>query len=209
MKTPARYSDNVFINCPFDSTYSGLFEALIFVVQDCGFVARCAREEDDAGDVRINKIMKIIDQCKYGIHDISKADLDINTGLARFNMPLELGLYLGARRYSVSPHYNKEKRTLIMDSDQYRYRNFISDLSGQDIIGHNGSEQQIISGVRNFLLTNSKRNTIPSGDYINDRFNLFLVNLPDFCARLHWNRNALTFLEYITCVSEWIKINAY
>ena len=209
MKTPTKYSDNVFINCPFDSAYNHLFEAIIFVVQDCGFIARCAREEDDAGDVRINKIMNIIDQCKYSIHDISKADLDVNTGLARFNMPLELGLYLGAQRYSVAPHYNKEKKTLVLDSEQYRYRNFISDLSGQDIVGHNNSFEPIITGVRNFLLTNSKRKTIPSGNFIISRFNEFIVYLPIICNTMHWDREHLTFIEYATCVSEWIKLNAY
>lgn len=209
MRTPSKYSDNVFINCPFDNAYNHLFEAIIFVVHDCGFIARCAREEDDAGDVRINKIMKIIDQCKYGIHDISKADLDLNTHLARFNMPLELGLYLGAQRYSPTSHYNREKKAIVMDSDQFRYRNFISDLSGQDILGHNNSVGEIIIGVRNFLFTNSKRNTITGGNFIFDRFNEYLKGLPNFCDTLHWDRDRLTFIEYVTCVTEWIKINPY
>ena len=58
-----------------------MFEAIIFAIYDCGFVARCAKEEDDATPARI---IKIIDECKYGIHDISKADLDKTTNLARF-----------------------------------------------------------------------------------------------------------------------------
>ena len=36
------YNDNVFINCPFDSAYKPLFDAMVFTVHDCGFVARCA-----------------------------------------------------------------------------------------------------------------------------------------------------------------------
>jgi len=208
MNTPASYSDNVFINCPFDIAYNNLFETIIFAVQDCGFIPRCAREEDDGGNVRIIKIMKIIDECKYGIHDISKADLDISSKLARFNMPLELGLFLGAHHYAPKNHYNKEKRSLIMDVEPYRYQKFISDLSGQDILSHNNSPKDIITNIRNFLSTNSRRRTIPGGQYIFDRFNRFNHELIPFCETMHWERNALTFIEYVTSVNEWLKLNA-
>ena len=36
-----------------------------------GFVARCALEVDDASELRLDKIMRIIGQCAYGVHDIS------------------------------------------------------------------------------------------------------------------------------------------
>lgn len=204
---PANYYSNVFINCPFDPSYNSLFEAIIFVIHDCGFIARCAREEDDSGNVRIVKIMNIIDQCKYGIHDISKADLDSSTNLARFNMPLELGLFMGAHRYSAKKDYNREKKSLIIDIEQYRYQKFISDLSGQDITSHNNSPQEAITHIRNFLLTNSGRKNIASGQFISDRCSKFLEALPGSCLTLNWDRNNLTFLEYATSVSEWIRLN--
>ncbi len=50
------YNDNVFINCPFDAKYKSLFDAMVFAVHDCGFIPRCALEEDDASEVRIDKI---------------------------------------------------------------------------------------------------------------------------------------------------------
>jgi len=58
-------------------------------LHDCGCVARCALEAYDSGDVRIEKILDIIDQCKLGIHDISRTELNEHS-LPRFNMPLEL-----------------------------------------------------------------------------------------------------------------------
>ncbi len=85
-------SNDVFINCPFDDGYRPLFNALVFVIYDLGFVARCAREADDSGEVRLAKIERIIEQCKYGIHDISEVSLDVVNHLPRFNMPLELGI---------------------------------------------------------------------------------------------------------------------
>ena len=40
-----RYADRVFINVPFDRRYKKLFDALVFAVHDCGFVAHCAFEK--------------------------------------------------------------------------------------------------------------------------------------------------------------------
>jgi len=59
---------------------------MVFAVHDCGYVARCALETDDSGDVRIEKILAIVDQCKFGIHDISRPELNAHS-LPRFNMP--------------------------------------------------------------------------------------------------------------------------
>ena len=58
------YDDSVFVNCPFDAEYEPIFHAIVFAIHDCGYVARCALEADDSGDVRIEKILAIIDQCK-------------------------------------------------------------------------------------------------------------------------------------------------
>lgn len=207
MAQPANYLNNVFINCPFDLPYHPMFEAIVFAIHDCGFIARCAREEDDGGDVRFQKLIRIIDDCKYGIHDLSKADLDASSGLARFNMPLELGLFMGAQRYSTKGHHNKDKKLLVLDREKYRYQVFISDLAGTDISSHDNSIEVLINKVRDFLFNNSRRKSIPSGTYIHDRFKTFIAALPDYCANLHWDRNNLSFIAYAICVSEWMEIN--
>ena len=90
-----RISNSVFINCPFDSAYQAFFRAIVFAVYDCGFIPRCALEIQDASQTRIDKIFRIIAECKYGIHDICRTELDSATNLPRFNMPLELGIFLG------------------------------------------------------------------------------------------------------------------
>lgn len=207
MAQPANYLDNVFINCPFDATYKDMFEAMVFAIHDCGFIARCAREEDDGNDIRFQKIVRIIDECRYGIHDISKADLDVNSGLARFNMPLELGVFMGAQRYADKGHYNKDKKLMILDSEQYRYQVFISDLAGTDIASHENSVQTLIERIRSFLVVNSRRKSIASGAFIHGRFQLFLAALPNLCNAAHWDRDHLSFIEYGILVTEWIKTN--
>ena len=93
------YEDNVFLNVPFDRRYRKLFDALIFAVHDCGFIARSAAEVEDSGQSRVDKILGIIEESQYGIHDISRAGIDRKTRIARFNMPLELGFFLGAKRF--------------------------------------------------------------------------------------------------------------
>lgn len=88
------YETSVFINCPFDPQYRPIFEAIVWTVQDLGFSARCATERDDSGEIRIQKIMQIIAQSQYGIHNISRTQVN-DEGLPRFNMPYELGLFVG------------------------------------------------------------------------------------------------------------------
>src|SRR3989442_598150 len=107
------YASNVFINCPFDEHYRPLRDALIFTIQDCGFIPRCALEVDNSGEVRIDTILRLIRESKYGIHDISRIEIDRINGLPRFNMPFELGLFLGARKFGVREQ--KSKSALILD----------------------------------------------------------------------------------------------
>jgi hypothetical protein len=71
LSTRRAYAKNVFINCPFDATYRPLFDALVFAVSDCGFIARSAQEVVDGGEVRIQKILRLIRESKFGIHDIA------------------------------------------------------------------------------------------------------------------------------------------
>ena len=69
-------TDDVFINCPFDDAFAPTFRALIFAILVCGFRPRSARELDDGGQTRIDKIFALIEQCRYGIHDLSRTELD-------------------------------------------------------------------------------------------------------------------------------------
>jgi hypothetical protein len=114
----ADYASQVFLNVPFDIKYKKLLAALVFAVHECGLVARCAMERDDGGEVRLSKIFDIIRECRFGIHDLSRTTLDTTNRLPRFNMPLELGVFLGARRFGATAQ--RKKTCLILDRDRYR-----------------------------------------------------------------------------------------
>lgn len=126
-----------------------MMRTLMFAVYDCGFIPRSALEEDNAGEVRYQKIVRMIDECRFGIHDISHIKLDRSTRLPRFNMPLELGLFLGATAFGNDR--NRGKQCLILDRDNFRYQKFCSDISGQDIRSHSAKPEKAITVVRDWL----------------------------------------------------------
>jgi hypothetical protein len=160
---PARNRD-VFVNCPFDSDYLIFFRAIVFVVIRCGFRARSALETDDASENRFDKICNIIQRYRYGIHDISRTELDPESQLPRFNMPLELGVFLGAKRFGVGGQ--KLKRCIVLDRERYRFQRFISDIAGQDIHSHRRDLRQLIVELASWLRDQSRDPKVPGGQRI-------------------------------------------
>ncbi len=197
------YADNVFINCPFDEHYRPMFDTIVFTIIDCGFIPRCAREISDSDEVRLDKLVRLIKESKYSIHDISRTQPDPDSGLPRFNMPFEFGMFMGAKRFGDDEQ--KEKACLVMDTERYRYQQFISDIAGQDIRAHDDDLLRVAKCVRDWLLEKSKRTTIYSADSIFKRHERFKTNLPELCTKFNWDYNSLTYLEYVSLTQEWLK----
>jgi hypothetical protein len=198
------YDRQVFINCPFDDPFKPLFEAITFAIFDCGFLPRCALEVDDGGQIRMQKILSIIADCKFGLHDISRTELDSVNGLPRFNMPLELGLFLGAKSYGGARQ--QRKTCLILDRDPYRYQRFVSDLAGQDIRTHDDQPEKAVEVVRNWLRSTDPGFTMPSGTTIWKRYLAFRKKLPVMCRKLQLVEARLTFADLAWLTSEWLKL---
>ena len=196
------YEASVFINCPFDGEYERLFRALVFAVQACGFRPRSALELDDGSEVRLGKILRIIGESRYGIHDLSRTELDESADLPRFNMPLELGLFLGAKHFGAGRQ--TRKACIIFDRERYRYQRFCSDIAGQDIRAHNGGEADLIRAVRDALATWRTSQYLPSGSVIHDHYRRFQEQLPVFAARARLAVGELTFNDLSRAVSEWL-----
>lgn len=193
----------VFINCPFDGEYLPLFQSMVFTVVRCGFQPRCALEVSNAAQARIEKIAGIIKECPIGIHDISRTELDDANGLPRFNMPLELGLYLGARYYGGARH--KDKVCLILDRERYRYQKFISDIAGQDISAHGDACQSAMKVVRNFLNEHNGPRPLPDGEVIWTDYVELLSVLPTICKRLEVVHDSLEYQDFLYIVTEYIS----
>src|SRR5215469_14823927 len=187
------YDGSVFINCPFDARYAAMFDAIVFAVAACGFTPRSALEIDDASRARFDKIIGLVAACRLGIHDISRTELDASSGLPRFNMPLELGVFLGAHRFGSGRQ--SRKLCLVLDTERYRFQQFISDIAGQDIKAHSGDPPRAIAAVREFL-TAAAGTVLPGGRTLLRRFTEFRAELPAICARFGLEPDELTFPDY-------------
>ena len=199
-----RYDDNVFINCPFDEAYRPLFRALVFTVHACGMIARSALEVDNGAEVRIDKITRIIGQCRHSVHDISRTEADEGTGLPRMNMPFELGLFLGAMRYGAAVH--RTKTCIIFDRERYRYQRFLSDIAGQDVRAHQNNPGELITAVRNALATMlPARTTLPSGRLIRERYETFVLDVPTVCAELQLDHEDLGHRDLVEVIITWLE----
>jgi len=192
----------VFINCPFDGAYFPFFHAIVFTVLYCGFKPRCALETVDAAGTRIAKIEKLIEDCPLGIHDISRTELNAH-GLPRFNMPLELGLFLGAKRFGDKTQ--ARKRCLVLDSEPYRYQQFLSDIAGQDIEAHGNDIPTLIGKVRLFLNAAKRGQPLPSGALISTDYDKFRADLPALCAEVDVDSDNLAFKDFVWIAAAWVE----
>lgn len=203
MGTQIDYERNVFINCPFDDDYTEIFNAILFVTHRCGFILRCSKEYEDSSGIRIKNIVELIRQSKYSIHDLSRVTLDETAKLPRFNMPLELGICMGALEFGTKKQ--RDNKYLVIESDMFRFKQFISDISGQDIRNHNNTIGDAIKIVRNWLSSKTPEN-IPSASKIIAEYERFNEDLPELCEENQWTREELTFGEYSTLVTSWLSL---
>jgi hypothetical protein len=178
---------------------------MVFAVQDSGFYPRSALEYDDAAQNRLDKILSLIEECRFGIHDLSRTEPS-REGLPRFNMPLELGLFLGCKRFGGEPH--PRKACLVLDRDRYRFQRFISDIAGQDIHAHGGDPRKAVREVSGWLRTTSRRKRVPGGAAIWSRFERFSAELPELCRELEIEEEELTFVDRSRLIGEWLRENA-
>lgn len=198
------YNDNVFINCPFDSKYWPLFYAITFTVYRCGFYPKCSLEEDDSSEFRLSKILAIINDCKYSIHDLSRTELDEKNKLPRFNMPFELGLFWATKQFGNGRH--KYKKAIILDRRMYRYQKFISDLNGIDPRIHSNDQKKVIRIVRNWLRTSSRRKGLPGDVTIWNEYSKFKKQLPKILSNAGITKEGLEFNDFCYFIEEWLTV---
>ena len=110
---------------------------------------RIARERSDAGEGRVEKILELVASSKYSIHDLSRCQAREEGEFYRLNMPFELGLDFGCRRFGGGKL--AEKVILVLEEERFRYQAAISDLAGSDIEAHHGDHEVAVRKVRNWL----------------------------------------------------------
>jgi hypothetical protein len=203
-KAEENFNNNVFINCPFDEEYRHLFEAAIFTIRFLEFTPRSALETSDGKETRIDRLKRIISECRFGIHDLSRVELS-KDGFPRFNMPFELGIEIGCAEYGSG---NLESKSiLIIDVERYRYQKFISDIAGQDISIYDGSVEGIIKVIRDWLHNHVQ--TIPAGaSHIYKNYQNFRRGELKLRKQMMLDRiGDISFKDYVALVDIWVKEN--
>lgn len=197
---------SVFVNCPFDDDYKPSFEALLFTIQSNDFRPRCALEENDAGDIRYEKLCRLIQACDRSVHDLSRIELGSH-GLPRFNMPFELGLFMGARRFGGKRQ--RSKSALVMISQPYRLPVYLSDLAGNDPEAHHNRPKEVIRIVRRYLHARPDGTPLPGAARILERFNNFKAALPSLATALEIATDEVDpfreYRTYIWLMAEFIR----
>lgn len=150
---------SVFINCPFDEEFAPLFDAIVFAATCCGFLPRSALESGTVAESRLDRIARAVFSSKYSIHDLSRCRGEGDENLARFNMPLELGIAMGRRL--ATPRKKDRHDWLLLVREGHQYAKYVSDLAGYDPKKHNGTVEAVIPMVMAWLATRPEAIAVP------------------------------------------------
>lgn len=124
-------------------------------------------------------------------------------------MPLELGIFLGAKRFGDD--VQQEKNCLILDRERFRYQKFCSDIAGQDIRSHSDDPEEAIRIVRNWLRNGTVKSGVrmPGAGTIRGRYRAFRTDLPVMADELAWDPEDLIFNDYTTLIASWLLENPW
>jgi hypothetical protein len=148
----------VFINCPYDPDYLPLFNAAVFTIVCCGLIPICALTKNNPAISRLDRLIDLISDAKYSIHDLCRCYGQGQQNFARLNMPLELGITIGLSSTSngqaADGHVDPHRWTLLVkETDSKDHEKFVSDLKSSDPPGHKETPETIISAIMNIIVT--------------------------------------------------------
>jgi hypothetical protein len=198
---------NVFVNCPFDDDYRQMLITAVFTVKFLGYKPRLSIERADSAESRIEKIVGLINESKFGIHDLSRI---VSTGSEehfRMNMPFELGIDYGCQKLKGGIWASKQ--ILILEKERYRYQKALSDLSGSDIKSHDDDPIKLIKAVRDWFVTVESLR-VDGTKRIWNSFNDFQAYLYDEVVEKsgHDSVDDVQITEVIQYISDWLAIQA-
>ena len=145
------FDRSVFINCPFDKSFEPILQAMLFCIVYLDMKPRIARERANAAEVRIEKIIELIQESRYSVHDLSRAKASRAGEFYRLNMPFEFGMDHACRRFKGEPWSGK--KLLVLADRQYAYQKALSDIAGSDIETHANRFDTAIRKLRNWLVS--------------------------------------------------------
>lgn len=198
------FERSVFVNCPFDDPYLPLLRPILFCVLDLGFEPRIALERLDSGRPRFEKIVGLVQSCRYAIHDLSRLQAREPGEFYRLNMPFELGLDVGCRVFGQGPF--AEKKCLILETEHYRYQAALSDMSNSDIAVHGDQPLAALREVRNWLVSEARLRS-PGPAALWARFIDFMADNDDALKARGFSEadiRQLPIAELMDCMRDWL-----
>jgi hypothetical protein len=101
-------------------------------------------EIPSGGADRVTRIFRLMRQCRYSIHDLSRTQR--RAGTPRFNMPFEAGLATALSLMGRPAHDR-----YVFASDHRLVQRAASDLGGVDVYAHGGTARGAIAAMTNAL----------------------------------------------------------
>ena len=199
------FEKNVFVNCPFDKTYVDMLRPILFTILALGFEPRIASERADGAEVRVEKIVELIEESKYAIHDLSRLKSGGLGEYYRLNMPFELGVDYGCRLYKGDPWSGK--KILILEDSAHEMKKALSDLSGSDVEPHENDPIRIPGIVRNWLAQSIAGDVVPPS-LIWARFTDFTAENYVRLTAAHWTLDDIEkqpTRELIIAMRDWLS----
>jgi hypothetical protein len=176
MTSESDRNHSVFINCPYDQDYQPILDAVVLATVCCGFMPRCAIGSSHISEPRIHNIVNMLKNSKYSIHDLSRCHGEGDANLARFNMPLELGMAIYARfaQPGVDSH-----DWLALAPKGHIHVKYVSDLAGFDPMQVDSTPEAVVRVVMSWLVTRH-----PDAPPVRSDPSTVLQALPLFSQRL-------------------------
>ncbi len=146
---------NVFLNIPYDDSVVDLFLAYIAGLTTLGLFPRAAMEIP-GGERRLDRIIELIEECPYSIHELSPvADRHTRPRPPRLNMAFELGLTVALDRAKPGKH------TWFLFADRrLPFDQSLSDLEGTDPHFHGGRTSGIFRELGNAFVRSERHSSV-------------------------------------------------
>src|ERR1039457_6927331 len=124
---------DVFLNIPYDNSAADLFLAYVAGLTTLGLFPR-ASIEVPGGERRLDRTIKLIDACRYLVHDLSPVvNVARRRRPPRLNMAFELGLTIALDRANPGKH-----TWFLFGNRRTELDRSLSDLAGTDAHFHDG-----------------------------------------------------------------------
>lgn len=157
MPPPPVKQNAVFLNIPYDKKFDRPYLAYLVGLVQLRLEPRVTLGIP-GGERRLDRILQLIQSCRYSIHDLSRVELDRTARRTpRFNMPFELGLTVTWAKLHPYRH-----TWFVCETQKRRVSKSLSDLDGTDLNIHDGTVMGVMRELCNaFVRRSGPRPNVP------------------------------------------------